>query len=366
MMTPRRFAFLALAGVAVIALALWVSSRRHLERTVDAGQQVLPSLAGALNTVTEVRLIKGDGTRTSLKKSADDWLVSERGFPADSSQVRKLLIDLSSLQVVEQKTREPANYAQIGVEDVSSPKAGGTLIEIVMPAKTLRLVVGKQSGTKSSFVRIAGEPQSLLVTPQVTADADPRRWLDRDVLDLSQSRVKEVAIAPHGSPAYVVTRPSAQQGDFSVPNLPKGRELVSVSAANPQAGALTALQLDDVRRSGATPADADHAKFTTFDGLTLEVSGHKDGDRRLISLAAQSAAKDSAAEAQRLTARFGGWDIEIPSYKYDALFKPLEELLKKPPEPPKKAGKGATASKAKAAAQGPQMSPAAGAPPTSK
>jgi len=361
-MTPRRFTLLAVAGVAVIALALWVSQLRHLERTVDAGQAVLPGLAGTLNTVAEVHLTKGDGTHTTLKKSSSEWLVGERGFPADSGQVRKLLIDLSELKVVEQKTREPGNYPQIGVEDVNSPKAGGTQIELVSSGQPLKLILGRPSGSKSCFVRLAGEPQSLLATPQLTADADPRRWLDRDVLDLPQSRVKEVALQPHAGPAYLITRASAQQADFSVPNLPKGRELASLSAANPQAGVLTALQLDDVRKSSSPPTDAEHAKFTTFDGLTLELTGYKDGDRRIVAIKAQSGAKDSAAEAQRLTSRFSGWDLEIPSYKYDQLFKPLEELLKKPPEPAKKAVKGTAATKGAAGPKAPLMSPIPAAP----
>ena len=33
--------------------------------------------------------------------------------------MRKLLLDLANLEVVEEKTSEPANYAQLGVEDVT-------------------------------------------------------------------------------------------------------------------------------------------------------------------------------------------------------------------------------------------------------
>src|SRR2546430_12037173 len=34
--------------------------------------------------------------------------------------------------------------------------------------------------------------------------------------------------------------------------------------------------------------------------------------------------------------RLGGWEFEIPDYKYAAIFRPLEELLKKLPQPVKK------------------------------
>src|SRR5262245_49316604 len=109
-MTPRRLVILFIAGFLVIVLSVWLSSKRHLERSTTAGDPVLPGLEKTLNTVTQVKLIKGDGTTTTLDKGATDWTVGERGYPADSGKVRKLLLDLGSLNVVEEKTRTPANY----------------------------------------------------------------------------------------------------------------------------------------------------------------------------------------------------------------------------------------------------------------
>ena len=125
LMTPRRLAALFIAGLAIIVFAVWLSSQRHLERATTAGQLVLPGMEQALNSITEVPLTKGDETHTTLKKGATDWIVDERGYPADSGKVRKLLLDLASLNVVEEKTRMPANFPQLGVEDVNSPKATG-------------------------------------------------------------------------------------------------------------------------------------------------------------------------------------------------------------------------------------------------
>ena len=124
-MTPRRVAILLGAGVVVIAFAIWLSSKRHLDRATMAGDLVLPGLEGALNTVTEIRLTKGDETHTTLKKSTSDWMVGEREYPADSGKVRKFLLDLGALNVVEEKTHTPANYPQLGVEDTTSPRATG-------------------------------------------------------------------------------------------------------------------------------------------------------------------------------------------------------------------------------------------------
>jgi Domain of unknown function (DUF4340) len=338
-MTSRRVVLLLAAGLIVIAFAIWLSSQRHLERATQAGDLVLPGLEKAVNDITEVRLSKGDETHTTLKKGATDWVVGERAYAADTGKVRKLLLDLSSLNVVEEKTRNPANYPQLGVEDTTSPKATGARIALVTPAKVFEIIIGKPSSAKSGFVRLPTQPQALLAAPSITVDADPKRWLDNTLIDIKQERVKEVEAKPGEGSSYKASREKKEQSDFSVSNIPKGRELSSPVAADSIAGSLGTLTLDDVRK-GSAPADAkiSHVIFRTFDGLEVDVAGRKDGAHDLISITAHSTAKETADEAQQLTTQLQGWEYEIPAYKYDVIFTSLDSLLK-PVEPPKKADK---------------------------
>jgi hypothetical protein len=352
-MTPRRVAILLGAGVVVIAFAIWVSSKRHLDRATMAGDLVLPGLESALNAVTEIRLTKGDQTHTTLKKGAAEWAVGERDYPADSGKVRKFLFDLGALNVVEEKTHNPANYPQLGVEDTTSPKATGTRVAVVTPTKVYELIIGKSSSAKSGYVRVPSTEQALLAAPSLSVDADPKRWLDHTLIDIHQDRVKEVEEKPADGPAYTASREKKEQTDFTVSNIPKGRELSSPVAADPIAGALGGMTFDDVHKA-ATPADAkvSHAIYRTFDGLELDIAGRKDGTRDLITFTVRSTAKETADEAQKLTAQLQGWEYELPSYKYDGIFHSLDDLLK-PVEAPKKADKGKGGKKADQKADSP-------------
>jgi uncharacterized protein DUF4340 len=353
-MTARRVVLLLVAGLIIIAFAIWLSSKRHLERATQAGDLVIPGLQKSLNSVTEVRLTKGDETHTTLKKGASNWMVGERDYPADSGKVRKLLLDLGSLNVVEEKTRNPANYSTLGVEDTNTPKATGTRVAVVTPEKVYEIIVGKPSSAKSGFVRIPTAQQALLAAPSMTVDADPKRWLDNTLLNISQDRVKEVEEKPTEGASFKASREKKEQTDFTVSNIPKGRELSSPVAANSTAGSLSELTLDDVHKSTpAGDAKISHAIFRTFDGLELDVAGHKDGTRDLITVTAHSTAKETADEAQKLTAQLQGWEYEIPSYKYDVIFTSLDSLLK-PVEPPKKPDKAGD--KAKTSKKGDQKS----------
>jgi hypothetical protein len=346
-MTPRRVALLLIGGLALIAFAIWLSSRRHLEHATLAGDLVLPGLEQSVNTVSEVDLRRGDGTHASLKKASAGWVVGERDWAAEPGKVRKLLLDLGALNVVEEKTRLAANYPQLGVEDVSTPKATGTQIDAVTPGRTFGLIVGKTSSAKSGYVRVAGTAPSLLAAPLLTPDADPKSWLERTLVDLPAARIRQLDEKPAApGPAFSATREKKEQPDFTVAPLPKGRLLTSAGAADSIAGALAALTLDDVQKAGAAAdAKAARAVFRTFDGLEVEVTGHKDGARALIAIAARAATKDAEAEAHALNTRLGGWEFEIPEYKYGAIFRSLEDLLQplppKPvkPAPPKPAAK---------------------------
>jgi hypothetical protein len=325
-MTLRRLALLALAALLATGGAFWLASQRHLDRAVRAGDPLLPQLRGAINDVTEVRISRGDGSLATLRRGSDGWSVIERGYPADAGKVRKLLLDLTALAVVEEKTHDPARYAVLGVEDVATATAGGTRIEIRKSSGEIQsLIIGKPSGPREGYVRVPAAKPSFLARPQVTAEASPARWLDTALLDLDATRLRAATLASPGEP--VRTLEGAQ--------LPAGL-----------AAALKGLAFDDVRPLPltATPDAAAgtatrRARFTTWEGLVLEVEGREDGARRWISLkatvdpaaarprpvgAASPAgpvpAPDPTAEAARLSSRFDGREFEIPAYRFATLF----------------------------------------------
>ncbi|MGH8322858.1 MAG: DUF4340 domain-containing protein, partial [Steroidobacteraceae bacterium] len=223
----------------------------------------------------------------------------------------------------------------------TSPKATGTRVDVVTPTKVYGLIIGKSSSAKSGYVRVPTTQQALLAAPSLSVDADPKRWLDHTLIDIKQERVKEIEEKPSEGPSYTAARANKEQTDFTVSNIPKGRELTSPVAADSIAGALGGMTLDDVRKAGtAGDARLAHAIYRTFDGLELDVAGRKDGTHDLITITARSTAKETADEAQKLSTQLPGWEYEIPSYKYDSIFHPMGDLLK-PVETPKKAGKAA-------------------------
>jgi hypothetical protein len=363
--SPRRVLILLASALLIIAGAIWLSSQRHLDRAIATGTRLLPELKAALNDVNEIRIAKADGNHATLKKRGAQWIVHERDFAADPAKVRKLLLDLSQLEVVEEKTSNPASYAAINVEDVppanpDSPSPAkssaadsveplaATRIDVMTPKKTWALIVGKSGGSKNGYARVANAKQSFLVTPLIDAEAAPQRWLEHTIVDIPEARIQSVAVKPANGPAYTVSREKKEQENFTVANIPAKRKLSDESAGNVLARGLEGVSLDDVQKKPDVPTalptnttvERSQATYKTFDGVTVTVSGRKEStpglkkddpkvEKFFITLTAASSQKATEAEAGKLNARVAGKEFEISSYKYEGMFKPLQDLLEK-------------------------------------
>lgn len=331
-MTQRRLGFLLIASLAVLVLAVWVVHRQSAAGTASrAGEAVLPGLANQLNSVTEVRISAAGGVRTTLDRGAKRWLVSERAYPADSGKLRKLLIDLGDLKVIERKTRLARNYPILGVQKLTSAKASGTRIDVITPHKTWSLIVGHTANGNDCYVRVVGHKQSLLASPLVMADATPAQWLEPIIIDVSHSRISRIEERPARGRRFSIARAKASDADFTVHGIPRGRKLDSAGAADDMASALSNLTLSDVRKSAPAPRGVrlSHAVFETFDGLEIDVDGYQTGKRgkHYIDVVAHGSGKKAANQAARINARVRGWEYRVPGYRYQEIFQPLSGLL---------------------------------------
>lgn len=351
-MTERRVYVLIGFAIAVIAAAIWVSSQRHLPRDVDIGNKIFADLK--LGEIREIDVSKAGAKRVATLEIKDNaWTVGERDqYPADATKVRALVIAIADLRIVEEKTAEPNNYPAISVEDIAQPTAGGTQIDLKGATTIASLIVGRNSGGRSSFVRKPGNARSYLAAPQVFADPEPKNWLHRPIVDIASARVQEARVTA-AKVSYVLTRKDRSQANFALESVPKGKALASDMAGNAAGTALSGLELDDVRKQDTARwnAPAEHAEIRTFDGWVVGIEGLIEGDQHWIRLtsrydealaktfappAGAAASKDAKPQpdvrkdSAGLASRAAGWEFEVPKYKYDALFKPLDEIVKKP------------------------------------
>jgi hypothetical protein len=349
-MSRQRFVILLVAALLAISGALYLSSQRNRVRDTH-GTPLLPSLANELNTVSELSVRKGSATpAVTIHKQGEQWTVVQRAnYPADVSKLRKLLLALSDAKIREEKTSNPASYSVIGVEDPSLPGAAGAQIDVLAQDGKLAVIVGKSVG-QGSFVRRAGDNISYIVEPGISFEAEPRFWIDTRLLDLPTDKIQRIEVKLAAGPVYELHRVAAPGGTtgagapaaapFALEGVPSGRKAADPQLLAPSPTAYSGLTADDVAVAG----DLDFSKpstatLTLSDGKIVAFTGTAIGDKRWIQVTQPT---DVA-----LTARTAGRAFEIPSYRYDAIFRPLEQLLIPKPAP---ADKKNTAPKKSAAA----------------
>jgi Domain of unknown function (DUF4340) len=363
-MSRGRFTALLIAALIVLAAALYAGSRRNTGQPSAEGTPFLPQLANALGTVSEIDLQKGAATpAVTLHRAGEQWTIAQRaGYPADASKVHKLLLSLADAKIVEEKTSDPANFALIGIDDPAKPGAAGTQITLITQDGKHSVIVGKPIG-EGNFARRGGENRSFTVAPGITADVEPRAWIDSRLLDIPvaqiQSVAEKLAAAPGDKAAagsgYALHRLKAGEDGFALDGTPPaGRQLLDAKALAPSAGALSGLIADDVAAASSIDfSKSSQAIFTLTDGNVITVTGTAADDRHWIEV---QSTKDAALNAKAQNRAF-----EVASYRFDAIFRPMEQLLvpkeTKPVPPATGKGGGPKPSAPRAAVPGSSPTP---------
>jgi hypothetical protein len=292
------------------------------------------------------------------------WTVAERGdYPADVSKLRKLLQALSDAKIVEQKTSDQTRFAIIGVEDPGLPGAAGTELGITAQDGKHAVIIGKPIG-EGNFARRSGENTSYSVEPAISFETEPRYWIEPKLTDIAAANIQSVVIKPAGGAEYTVHRDKAA-GDkdaaasFTLDGVPPGRKAADSASLAPSPSAFGALTADDVTPAGDVDfSKATIATVTMSDGNVITLTGAAVGDKHWIQL---QASKDAALNA--LTA---GRAFEVPSYRFDAIFRPLEQLLVPKASPPASAAHSGASKNGAASSGAANSNPASSAVPMPK
>lgn len=319
------------AGIAVIAAIALGTARQPEAPEAKAATATLPEFDNHLNDIRSLSFT-GPGQKliATVEKGEGGWSVKEKGrYPADAGKVREYLLKLSQSRLLEAKTANEQRYAELGVGDITAADAKGLLLAVDGLGKPVQLILGNVNVRgDATFVRRAGDKQSWLAKGNLLPDKTAANWLDRSIIDIPATRVREVVIErPNAKPLRVAKQQPADS-HFVIADLPKGREASSEFAANSLGTTLAGLNLDDVLPAAQAPAPAQtyHSRFTTFDGLVVDVVGWKHNDSTYyVQLKADkdAALADSGIIAVQAKAK-ADWDAQPPPAGGEA----------KPPQPP--------------------------------
>jgi len=355
-MSRKHFSLLLGITLAVALLVLLMPGKTGRESEVEKSR-LLPDLQQEVNQLDWLRITgPGGEVIATLSRGEDSWRVDEaHRYRADWGQLKTLLSDLTQAEIVELKTGNPDYYARLGVRDVNQPDAGGVMIEFPASSGVPPLIVGNRAqGRDGHYVRLRDAAESVLIDRSLEVPRDRMSWLEKEIIHIADSEVVEVEVAQADGERVVALKASADDENFALQDIPEGREIQSAWTVNSLANGLASLTLDevvpeadidwsDVVRFGLVTADGLRvdADLVALESSADEESGETDYWMRLQAGLYQTAvesgvqppeegAPDTSERAATVNQRVSGWAYRIPKYKYDAMTKRMEDLLKAP------------------------------------
>ncbi len=314
---------MTLVAAVVVSVAVYLSVSR-LQTTESSAIEFLlfPDLAGQLNQVRAVR-IRSSRQTTTVRHAGPRWEVVEKsGYPADIEAVRNIALVMSRMRVLESKTSNPERYQKLDLDDITKQSSKAVEISLLNQddSSLVSLLVGRSGERDSRFVRLTGEAQSYLVSPDIRQPLNPVDWVEKTILDLERNEIELIRIThPDGN---AVTIKSDGKGGFELLNIPEGSRVKYQFAINDFASALDELELVDVKRGKNTTDKTKYrGEVTTTGGLVLSFHGVQEADKTWFSFQA------IVGKDMNTLTDWDGWLYTLEPSAFTRLVKPMSELV---------------------------------------
>jgi len=310
----------------VLALVLLIAV---VERTDDNGpamqeRALLPGLAEHANSIQRIRVITADADPLTLRLDSGRWVNAARDdYAVDLGKLRPLIVALADARILEEKTSNPEHYGKLGVDDPEED-GSGTKITVEGEGFAYTIILGESAQGNHRYARLADEETSYLVDQNPGVPDSAADWLLSDVLDIAADKVRSVTITHADGETIAIAKESEDQTDFTVLDVPEGRELSYGTVANGIAGALGALRFDDVRKAvdGAVETSA---VFETWDGLQISAQVRADGEDAWVTFSVAGEPDDTAGD---IGEKLAGWQYRLPEYKKNLMTRRWDDILK--------------------------------------
>lgn len=341
-MTPRTFTSLALAavGALIVAATLHATANAWLPGAAS-GDRLFPVLARDAARAQLVTVQQGDKS-VVIERKGDSWSLKDRGgYPANPERIRVLLLRLANAEIVDPKTRNPERHKLLELEDPKGKEAKSRYVRIAdaQDRALVDIVVGKRSsemlgtGKGGTYVRRPNQNETWLVNVELDPTPLVPFWVDATMFETHVGKAQGVTVQiPGEKPVEVGKAPEGKTATWAVTNVPEGMKLKYEFAADDMLNAFSRMELEDVRRAIAIPADVKPTGVSTFrdtKGLEIVATMYGTGEDRWLKITAKGSTEESKKEADEINGKVKDWDYKIGSWKLDQMFKKADELYEK-------------------------------------
>ncbi len=293
--------------VVIAGLAFWVLKDNQ---EPNENQPLIPEWQGKSDAMAKVNrvVISQAGEQIELQQSGNRWVLNG-GFYASIDPLFSLLQSFKNAEIVEAKTANPDNHAQIELSD------DDLKVEFFSDQGSDAFHVGKKTASGLTFLRLEGEDQTYTVKALDAIVFNQDNWQLKTVLDISDEQIQSILISTAEGSEVDVSR-NSEDGNFEINNLAEGFQLKADASLNQLANGLSRLMID-----AAVPLDVVEeelkvdAKYQLVNGQEIIIKVHQKEDGHFLVIES-----DQYPE-------YAAWMMKIADYKFNAFNRSLSEFI---------------------------------------
>ena len=319
-----------------ISATAWKVSIDNKPQSEIMKTSLFPALIDSVNEITEVT-IEDRRFKSILKKIDGVWYLHNKdNYPASTSGIKQLALELSNLKILEAKTSSVEKYAKLGVNNLSVEGSQASQITVSTSEKKLvSLLIGlSPKGAKKAkrYIRLTGETAAQLVAGQITASTNPIEWLDPQIIDLDSKSIKRLTIDVPEEKKIVISKNTESEDFFTLQDIPESFEMKSKTIVSSIPAILMDLRLNDVISANAVTdlEPAQKTTVTTFSGLEILLTDYIWENKHYTVFEAYLG-KDKKelpnSTIEKINNKVRGWAYEIPAYKRRMINRKFDDLI---------------------------------------
>ncbi len=343
-MTTSRLLKFGLLVLAVSLAATVLVARQ--QPTGDIKKPLLfPALSEQLEQVAKIRISGSQQRQITLSRGKQLWGIDNfDGYPALPEKIKNVLIGISELRMLEQKTANERLYHRLGVSDIDAEGARSMRLQLMDAAgkELADLIIGlprksRADESKSGlYVRLPDDAQSWLVEGRLELSLEGTYWFERLLFDLHTLNIRSMDIRFPDGENYHVFKDALGQPDFSLEPVPTGMRPAPAIILNRFDSLLRDFHASAVCLPTNCPPDNEPVAVhvQTFEGLTLHMQAYM--HQELSYATFRFTLEDNTQPEAELSSlvnflqqRLHGWAFQIPEHKYDLVKRRAIGLLRK-------------------------------------
>lgn len=294
---------------------------------------LFPNLFNVLEKIEKIELLKND-KQLIVKKIEGEWVIeSADNYPANVTKIKKFLLDLTEIKIINIKTINPSQYHNLAVNDIEEEGQNRFQITIFSEQgkEIIKFIIKEKfhNGNRT-FIKKFGRKEVFETQGAPSLTADKIRWLNADIIDLPSNAVKRITVN-HLDENFVLVRLDESSIHFKIDELDKDLVEKSPTFTSAISAFLESLKFNDVKRKEIINESKKLGSFT-FKTTNGEEIGVKDFETASGIFTEFSITKGPSSETNsnftnpNLIQKFV---FKLPKYKRRLLDKKLSDLAKR-------------------------------------